>query len=181
MALIGSAAMKSICVVVAAVAALSFIAATPSRAAGPAATFVPSADPFDISPALQAQINAARAACHCFTSVTPLEVVPTGTPDEVFHSIDVLFAAVGQDIQLPWVAAGEINHGALANLLGSQAGLISRLSAFADPSGGGFRLGAYKWSHPTQPDFCSSETLYLMYFPRTRVLFVFRFDTSSEC
>ena len=51
----------------------------------------------------------------------------------------------------------------------------------ADPSGGGFRLGAYKWSHPTQPDFCSGETLYYMYFEATRVLFVFRFDSSSEC
>ena len=177
--------MKLSCVFLAAIVAASFGDVSLSRAAGdspaPADAFPPSADPLDIPASLQIQIDAARAACHCFTSVTPLEVVPTGTPDEVFHSIDVLFAAVGQDIQLPWVAAGEINHGALANLLGSQAGLINRLAAFADPSGGGFRLGAYKWSHPTQPDFCSSETLYLMYFPRTRVLFVFRFDTSSEC
>jgi hypothetical protein len=178
--------MKLSCVFLAAIVAASFGDISPSRAAGespaaPADAFPPSADPLDIPASLQIQIDAARAACHCFTSVTPLEVVPSGTPDEVFHSIDVLFAAVGQDIQLPWVAAGEINHGALANLLGSQSGLIKQLSAFADPSGGGFRLGAYKWSHPTQPDFCSSETLYLMYFPRTRALFVFRFDTSSEC
>ena len=175
--------MKSICVVVAAVAALSFVDASPSRAAGPATvadTFVPSADPFDISAELQAQIDAARDACHCFSSVTPLEVVPFGTPAEVFHSIDVLFAAVGQDIQLPWVAAGEINPSALANLLGDQAGLIKRLiAASGDPTR--FHLGAYKWSHPTQPDFCSGETLYYMYFQTTRILFVFRFDSSSEC
>ena len=178
--------MRLYCVVLATLVAASFVDATPSRAAGDSpvasvASFVPSADPLDIPATLQAQIDAARAACHCFTGVIPLEVVPFGTPDEVFHSIDVLFAAVGQDIQLPWVAAGEINHGALANLLGGQSGLISQLSAFADPSGGGFHLGAYKWSHPTQPDFCSSETLYFMYFENTRVLFVFRFDSSSEC
>lgn len=176
--------MKSICVAVAAVVALSFVDATPSRAAGPVATarsFVPSADPFDISPALQAQIDAARAACHCFTSVTPLEVVPFGTPAEVFTSIDVLFAAVGQDIQLPWVAAGEINPGALANLLGNQSGLIGQLTAAAEDPTGVFHLGAYKWSHPTQPDFCSGETLYYMYFETSRILFVFRFDSSSEC
>lgn len=176
--------MKSICVVVAAVAALAFGDTTPSSAAGPAAvadSFVPSADPFDISAELQAQINAARAACHCFFSVTPLEVVPFGTPAEVFHSTDVLFAAVGQDIQLPWVAAGEISPGALANLLGNQAGLINQLTAAAEDPTGVFHLGAYKWSHPTQPDFCSGETLYYMYFETTRILFVFRFNSSSEC
>jgi hypothetical protein len=178
--------MKLFCMLVASIVVASFSAVSLSHAAGespvaPANAFPPSADPLDIPVSLQAQIDAARAACHCFTSVTPLEVVPPGTPDEVFRSIDVLFAAVGQDIQLPWVAAGEINRGALANLLGRQAGLITQLSAFADPSSTGFRLGAYKWSHPTQPDFCSSETLYLMYVPSTGVLFVFRFDSSSEC
>ena len=177
--------MKLPCVALAIVAAF-LIDAAPSRAAGDgtvvaASAFSPSADPLDIPATLQAQIDAARAACRCFTSVTPLEIVPFGTPSEVFHSEDVLFAAVGQDIQLPWVAAGEINAGALTNLLRGQSGLITQLSAFADPSGGGFHLGAYKWSHPTQPDFCSSETLYLMYFQNTRVLFVFRFDSSSEC
>lgn len=177
--------MKLPCLALAAIVAASLVGLSPSRAMGegPGATsaFPPSADPLDIPATLQAQIDAAQVACNCFTSVTPLEVVPSGTPSEVFSSIDVLFAAVGQDIQLPWVAAGEINRGALANLLGNQAGLIDQLSAFADPSGGRFRLGAYKWSHPTAPDYCSSETLYLMYFPRTRVLFVFRFDSSSEC
>lgn len=178
--------MKLRGVVLAAIVAASLVHVSVSHAVGegPAVAadgFVPSADPLEIPATLQAQIDAAQAACRCFTSVTPLEVVPFGTPGEVFHSIDVLFAAVGQDIQLPWVAAGEINPGALANLLESQSGLIQALSTFADPSGGGFHLGAYRWSHPTQPDFCSSETLYLMYFERTRVLFVFRFDSSSEC
>lgn len=176
--------MKPVCVVVAAVAALSFVDATPSGAAGPAAvsdTIVPSADPFNISKELQIKIRTAQVACRCFFSVTPLEVVPSGTPDEVFHSIDVLFAAVGQDIQLPWVAAGEINPGALANLLGNQAGLINQLAAAAEDPTGVFHLGAYQWSRETQPDACSGETLYYMYFETTRILFVFRFDSSSEC
>ena len=66
-------------------------------------------------------------------------------------------------------------------LLGSQSALIGQISAVADPAGGGFKLGAYRWSHPTAPDSCSGETLYFMYFERTGALFAFRFDSSHEC
>lgn len=139
------------------------------------------ADPFEIPATLQAQIDAALAALPRITSITPWQVIPIGAAADVFVAPDVLFQVVGLDVQLPWVAAGQINAGALANLLGPKAGLINQISAVADPSGGGFKLGAYKWSHMTAPDFCSSETLYFMYFERTGALFVFRFDSSSEC
>ncbi|HEY0992550.1 MAG TPA: hypothetical protein VGD80_36100 [Kofleriaceae bacterium] len=66
-------------------------------------------------------------------------------------------------------------------VLGSQSALIGQISGVADPSGGGFKLGAYRWSHPTAPDSCSGETLYFMYFERTGALFAFRFDSSHEC
>ena len=139
------------------------------------------ADPLEIPAALQAQIDAAIAACHCVESIAPWQVIPTGTAAQVFSSPGVLFAVLDLDIQLPWVAAGQINSGALNVLLGSQSGLIGQISAVADPSGGGFKLGAYRWSHPTAPDFCSGETLYFMYFERTGALFAFRFDSSHEC
>jgi hypothetical protein len=141
----------------------------------------PSADPLAIPLELEQAIEDAQAACNCFTSVTPLEVTPVSTAAAVFASDDVLFAVVGQDIQLPWTAHGQQGAGALANLLGGQAGLINQISAFADPSGHGFKLGAHKWRYMTAPDYCSSETIYLMYFEHTGVLFAFRFDSSSEC
>jgi hypothetical protein len=108
-------------------------------------------------------------------------VIPVGTPAEVFSSQEIFFLLLEQDAQLPWGLRGEVNAQALPLLLGSNAGLVNQISQFADPSGHGYRLGAYKWSHPTAPDFCSGETVYLMYFPHTGVLFAFRFDSSSEC
>ncbi|MGH9889715.1 MAG: hypothetical protein ACREBE_29575 [bacterium] len=56
---------------------------------------------------------------------SPLQRIPTGTAAEMFRSPDVLFAILDLDVQLPWVAAGEINRGALNVLLGSQAGLFA--------------------------------------------------------
>lgn len=138
------------------------------------------ADPLYIPPALQAQLNAAQAACNCFSSATAWEI-PDGSAAEVFSSYDILFALVEWDIQLPWAGYGEVSSGALANLLGSQAGVLSSISQFADPSGHGYRIGAYKWSYMTAPDYCSSETLYLQYYEHTGVLFAWRFDSSSEC
>jgi len=137
--------------------------------------------PFDVSDQLMDRIAEVQAACQCFTSLTAWSVVPVSPAGDVFASDSLLEALIGQDIQLPWVAAGEIDPLALDNLLGSQAGLIDDIAAAADPSGGDFQLGAHVWSHPTQPDFCSGETLYLMYFPDTGVLFAFRFDSSHEC
>ena len=141
------------------------------------------ASPISIPASLQSKINAAIAACHCFSSVTPWQVAPVGTPAQVFASADILSDLVGQDAQLPWAPAGEINAAALSVRLApsGQKGVLVDISSFADPSGGGFRLGAWKWSHPTAPDFCSGETLYLQYFPVTGKLFAWRFDSSSEC
>ena len=140
------------------------------------------ADPLDIPGELQDRIDEVQAGCQCFSSLTPWSVIPVSPAGDVFGSDTVLEAIVGQDIQLPWAAAGAINPLALDNLLGSEnADLIDDLAAFGDPAGGDFQLGAHKWSHPTAPDFCSSETLYEMYFPATGALFAFRFDSSSEC
>jgi hypothetical protein len=140
------------------------------------------ADPLDIPGELQDRIDEVQADCQCFGSLTSWSVFPVSPAADVFDSFTVLEAIVGQDIQLPWAAAGAINPLALDNLLGSEhAGLIDELAAAGDPAGGDFELGAHKWSHPTQPDFCSSETIYQMYFPATGVLFAFRFDSSAEC
>jgi hypothetical protein len=153
-----------------------------ARASSPVAfTDNLTADPLEIPATPQAQINAAIAACRCVDSITPWQVIPIGTAAQVFTSPGVLFAVLDLDVQLPWAAAGQINSGALNVLLGGQAGLINQISAVADPSGGGFKLGAYRWSHPTAPDFCSGETLYFMYFERTGALFAFRFDSSRDC
>ena len=151
--------------------------------ARPAHATPPSADPLDIPLALEQSIEDAMSACNCFTSITPWEVTPVSTAAQVFASDDVLYAIVGQDIQLPWVAHGQINAQALALRLApsGQTGLLDEIAAFADPSGHGFKLGAHKWSYMTAPDYCSSETIYLMYFEHTGVLFAFRFDSSSEC
>jgi hypothetical protein len=136
---------------------------------------------FGFSAELQQAIDDARDACGCFGDVKAVEV-PAYTPaGEVFYSDDVLYALLDLDVQLPWAAAGEINALALSNLLGAQSSLINAIAAEADPSGGGFRLGAHSWSHMTAPDYCSGEKLYLMYFRRTGVVFSFRFDSSSEC
>jgi len=174
-----SAAAVALCLVDAGSSRASVSPVNPSAAIAPQVTLA--ADPLELPATLQAQIDAAVAACDCFSSVTSWQVSPTGTAAQVFSSPDVLFAMLDLDVQLPWVAAGEINAGALSVRLGSQAGLINQISSYADPSGGGFRLGAYQWSHPTAPDFCSGETLYFMYFERTGVLFAFRFDSSHEC
>jgi len=180
--------MKVQSVLFSVIVALSVAVVGSSHAAGPARPSSPiasqdwlTADPLEIPATLQAQINAAIAACHCVESIAPWQVIPTGTAAQVFSSPGVLFAVLDLDVQLPWAAAGQINPGALNVLLGSQAGLINQISAVADPSGGGFKLGAYRWSHPTAPDFCSGETLYFMYFERTGALFAFRFDSSHEC
>jgi hypothetical protein len=140
------------------------------------------AEPLDIPGELQDRIDQVQADCQCFASLTPWSVIPVSPAADVFGSATVLEAIVGPDIQLPWVAAGTINPLALDNLLGPEhAGLIDEIAAVGDPAGGDYQVGAHKWSHPTQPDFCSSETVYEMYFPATGVLFAFRFDTSSEC
>lgn len=140
------------------------------------------AQPLDIPGELQERIDQVQAACQCFASLTPWSVIPVSPAGEVFDSFTVLEAIVGQDIQLPWAAAGAINPLALDNLLGPEhAGLIEELAAVGDPADGGYQLGAHKWSHPTAPDFCSSETVFEMYFPATGVLFAVRFDSSSEC
>ena len=140
------------------------------------------AEPFEISDELRDRIDEVQSGCQCFDSVTSWSVVPVSSASDVFTSDGVLEAIVGQDIQLPWAAAGAINPLALDNLLGpSHAELIDDLAAFADPAGGDHELGAHAWSHPTAPDFCSGETIYQMYFPDTGVLFAFRFDSSHEC
>ena len=139
------------------------------------------ADPLSIPSSLATQINAAQAACNCFGSATAWEVSPVGSAAAVFSSDEILWNLLEADIQLPWVAYGEVSSQALSNLLGSQAGVLSSISQFADPSGHGYRIGAHKWSHMTAPDYCSSETLYLQYFEHTGVLFAWRFDSSSEC
>jgi hypothetical protein len=140
------------------------------------------ADPFDISDELRDRIDEVQSECQCFGSLTPWSVIPVSPAADVFASDSLLEVLVGQDIQLPWVAAGAINPLALDNLLGpDHAGLIDEIAAVADPAGGGYELGAHKWSHPTAPDFCSGETIYEMYFPDSGVLFAFRFDSSHEC
>jgi hypothetical protein len=140
------------------------------------------AEPLDIPGELQDRIDDVQAACQCFSGLTSWSVSPVSPAGDVFESITVLEAIVGQDIQLPWVAAGAINPLALDNLLGPEnADLVDELAAFGDPAGGDYQLGAHKWSHPTAPDYCSSETVYEMYFPSTGILFAVRFDSSSEC
>lgn len=127
---------------------------------------------------LLARIN----ACNCFTSVTAWQVDPAGPPAEVFSSPDVLFAILDLDIQLPWVGVGEVNSKPLVQrILLSGTLALSGVVQFGDPSGGGFHVGLYAWSHPTAPDFCSGETLEQMYFPNTGVLVAFRFDSSHDC
>lgn len=167
-------------------AMLAVSAFVPAAGAAPAPVQLQTAlniEPIEIPATLQAQIDAAVAACGCFSSVTAYEVFPHATPAEVFASADVLFGILDLDVQLPWVGVGEIGQSALAARLApaGQKQLVVQISRFADPAGGGFHLGAYAWSHPTQPDFCSGETLYQMYFPATGVLFAFRFDSSHEC
>lgn len=141
-------------------------------------------DPIDIPATLQAQIDAAVAACgDCFSSVTPWQVIPIGAPADVFASWEIHEILLEQDVQLPWGLRGEVSSQALKVKLqpSGQHGVLDKISQFADPSGQGYRIGAYKWSYMTQPDYCSGETVYLMYFPNTGVLFAFRFDSSSEC
>lgn len=143
----------------------------------------PRADPLEIPASLQASIDAAIAACNCFSNISAWEVSPVATPSEVFQSDDILFDVLDLDVQLPWVRGGVVGAAALKNRLApsGHAGLVTEIAEFADPAGRGFQIGSYKWSRQTQPDFCSSETLYLMYSPNTGVLFSFRFETSSEC
>lgn len=160
--------------------ALSESGGNASRAEGLLTSSI-TAEPFAISDELRDRIDEVQSECQCFVSVSSWSVVPVSPATDVFFSDGVLEAIVGQDIQLPWSAAGAINPLALANLLGpSNADLIDDITAVADP-GGDFELGAHAWSHPTAPDFCSGETIYEMYFPDTGVLFAFRFDSSHEC
>lgn len=144
----------------------------------------PRADPLEIPDALQDSINDALAACNgCFSNISAWEISPIASPNTVFESFDVLFDILDLDVQLPWAPRGQVPAQALKNLLtpSGQDGVLTEISEFADPQGKGFQIGAWKWSHMTQPDFCSSETLYLMYSQNTGVLFSFRFDSSSEC
>jgi hypothetical protein len=176
--------MKIQSVVLSALVAMSVLSpAAASAQSSSATTQALSTQPIAIPATLQAQINATIAACDCFSSITAFRVSPRAPAAQVFSSIDVLFAILDLDLQLPWAAAGEINAAALAGRLApsGQKALLTSIQQFADPSGTPFRLGAHKWSHPTQPDFCSGETLYLQYFENTGVLFAFRFDSSSEC
>jgi hypothetical protein len=164
------------------IVALSLAAAADSRASGPGAPVAVqtqlTADQLAIPADLLAQIN----RCNCFTSVTAWQVDPIGAPAEVFSSDDLLFAILDLDIQLPWVGVGEIPSKSLVErILRSGRPALNAITSFGDASGGGFRVGLYAWSHPTAPDFCSGETLDLMYFPRTGVLVAFRFDSSHEC
>jgi hypothetical protein len=176
--------MKIQSVVLSALVALSMLAPAASSAqAAPVVTQALSAQPITLPATLQSQINAAIAACNCFSSITAFRVTPRGTAAQVFSSPEILFAILDLDVQLPWVAAGEINFAALAAYAATfgQKPLLTKIQQFADPANGPFRLGAYSWSHPTAPDFCSGETLYLQYFENTGVLFAYRFDSSHEC
>jgi hypothetical protein len=141
------------------------------------------ATPLALPTSLRAEIDQAIAVCGCFSTVTSWQVSPVATSAQVFSSQEVLSAVLDLDIQLPWVASGEIAGSALASRLApsSQKAVLVHIADFADPSGGGFHLGQYSWSHETAPDFCSGETLYFMYFERTGALFAFRFDSSHEC
>jgi hypothetical protein len=140
-----------------------------------------SATPFAVSDALQQALDDTLADCAgCFASIAPWRLSRIAAPADVFSSATLLDVLLAADTQLPWAARGEVDPQALALRLGS-ATLVDAIAAEADPAGGGYRLGAYRWSHPTAPDYCSGETLYLLYFPRTAVLFAFRFDSSSEC
>ncbi|MBC7973581.1 MAG: hypothetical protein H7138_01255 [Myxococcales bacterium] len=176
--------MKIRSVVLSALVAVSTLAPAASSAqSAPVVTQALSAQPITLPAALQSQINAVIAACNCFSSITAYRVVPRGAAAEVFSSPDILFTILDLDIQLPWAAAGEINAAALAVRAATfgQKALLTKIQQFADPSNAPFRLGAYAWSHPTAPDFCSGETLYLQYFENTGVLFAYRFDSSHEC
>lgn len=167
------------------VALIALLGAQPSSAERPSSPPVAlqtlAADPIDLPAGLEAQLAAAQSTCDCFSSSTAWEVIPAGSAAQVFSSPDIFYTLLDLDAQLPWAGYGQINAGALPNLLGSQAGVLSSVSQFADPSGHGYKLGAYKWSYMTAPDYCSSETLYLQYFEHTGVLFAWRFDSSSEC
>ena len=139
--------------------------------------------PLALPASLRTEIDHAIAVCGCFSTVTSWRVSPVATSAQVFSSLEVLSAVLDLDVQLPWVANGEISGSALAARLSpsGQKAVLVHIASFADPSGGGFHLGQYSWSRETQPDFCSGETLQLMYFERTGALFAFRFDSSHEC
>jgi hypothetical protein len=141
------------------------------------------ATPLVLPASLRAEIDQAIAVCGCFSTVTSWQVSPIATSAQVFSSPEIVSAVLGQDFQLPWVASGEISASALPIRLSpsGQKAVLVHIAGYADPSGGGFHLGQYSWSRQTQPDFCSGETLYLMYFERTGALFAFRFDSSHEC
>lgn len=120
-------------------------------------------------------------ACNCFTSVTGWQVSPVATPAEVFSSPDILFAILDLDIQLPWVGVGEVATKPLFDRIRSSSlEALNQVLILGDRSGG-VRTGLYAWSHPTAPDFCSGETLYLLYFPADGTLVAFRYDSSHEC
>lgn len=139
-----------------------------------------SADPFEVSDEFRARMDQVQAECQCFTSLTPWIVDPVSPAAQVFIS-DNLLEVISQDSQLGWGSQGAIDSGQLDDLLGSSAGFVDEIAAVADPGGGTSVLGARHWSRETAPDFCSGETLFLLYFPNTGILFVFRFDSSHEC
>lgn len=119
--------------------------------------------------------------CNCFTSVTGWQVSPVATPAEVFSSPDILFAILDLDIQLPWVGVGEVATKPLIDRIRlSGLDALNAVLVLGDRAAG-IRTGLYAWSHPTAPDFCSGETLYLLYFPADGTLIAFRYDSSHEC
>lgn len=119
--------------------------------------------------------------CNCFSSVTRWQVSPVATPAEVFSSPDILFAILDLDIQLPWVGVGEVSSKPLLDRI-RRSGLDALNAVLIlGNRAGGIRTGLYAWSHPTAPDFCSGETLDLLYFPADGTLVAFRYDSSHEC
>jgi hypothetical protein len=119
--------------------------------------------------------------CNCFTSVTSWQVSPVASPAEVFSSDDILFAILDLDIQLPWVGVGEVATKPLVDrILRSGVDALNQVLLLGNRAGG-IRVGLYSWLHPTAPDFCSGETLHLLYFPAGGQLVAFRYDSSRDC
>jgi hypothetical protein len=130
---------------------------------------------------IPADTLAAINRCNCFTSVTAWQVNPIATPAEVFNSPDLLFAILDLDVQLPWVGVGEVGSKPLVDrILLSGVDALNKVLLLGNRSGG-IRVGLYSWLHPTAPDFCSGETLHLLYFPSGGQLVAFRYDSSRDC
>lgn len=130
---------------------------------------------------IPADTLAAINRCNCFTSVTSWQVSPVAPPAEVFSSPDILFAILDLDVQLPWVGVGEVGSRSLTDrILRSGLDALNKVLLLGDRAGG-IRVGLYSWLHPTAPDFCSGETLQLLYFPSGGQLVAFRYDSSRDC